>query len=267
MLNKEKVLSHIKGEDERIQISKIIDKVQLVLKNYQVNVTDFIDPFIADLAEDILKGIDKISFVLDGGYPPAERKVILIYPDYLGDDHEERELCFLEIQGNFKFNEISHRDVLGSILGLGLKREKIGDILIINENDLVQGCYVIVKAEVADYLIYNLTKIHRVAVKVKKVTRDELQLTEEKVKEIFATVASLRLDAIASSGFGVSRSLIVKEIEAEKLKLNWRSNSNPAYPIKAGDIISLRGRGRLEVSEVMGKTSKDRFKVLLKKFL
>ena len=96
---------------------------------------------------------------------------------------------------------------------------------------------------------------------------DSIVPREERCKEISATVASLRVDSIAAAGFGTSRSRAAADIEADKLKLNWQSVKNVSQAVKEGDVISLRGRGRLEVAEVRGQTKKGRVGVLLKRYL
>ena len=80
-------------------------------------------------------------------------------------------------------------------------------------------------------------------------------------------MASLRIDSIAASGFGFSRSRAAQDIAADRVRLNWQPVKNAAQTVKAGDIISMRGRGRLEVAEVRGQTKKGRTAVLLKRYL
>ncbi|MGP1367230.1 MAG: S4 domain-containing protein, partial [Schwartzia sp. (in: firmicutes)] len=88
-----------------------------------------------------------------------------------------------------------------------------------------------------------------------------------RTKDIRATVASLRVDAVAAAGFGMSRSRAAADIDADKLKLNWQSVKNAAQSLKAGDVLSMRGRGRVEVVEIGGQTKKGRTGVLLRRFL
>ena len=90
---------------------------------------------------------------------------------------------------------------------------------------------------------------------------------EERIKEINATVASMRADSVAAAGFGVSRSRAVSDIEAEKLKLNWQAVKNASQTVKEGDVLSMRGRGRVEVVEVRGKTKKGRIGISLRRYL
>jgi len=157
---------------------------------------------------------------------------------------------------------VSHRDYLGSLIGLGIKREKIGDILIKDEH-----CLVIVENDVADYIKYNLEKVGNIKVELDYVGLDSLQAREQKVKEIRTTVASLRLDSVASAGFGMSRSKVQEYIRAEKVNLNWETTTSLKKSVKEGDLISIRGKGRVLVQEIGGTTKKDRISVYLKKFI
>ena len=143
----------------------------------------------------------------------------------------------------------------------GTIANSVGDIIATKES-----ARIIVDKKMADYFINNLNKIGDASVKV---TIDELENIapkEEKCKEIRATAASLRIDSIAAAGFGMSRSKAAADIAADKMKLNWQSVKNAAQSIKEGDIISMRGRGRVEVVEIKGLTKKGRTSVLLKRY-
>ena len=118
----------------------------------------------------------------------------------------------------------------------------------------------------ADYFSANLTQIGNVTVKTVVDELENIAPKEERTKEIKATVASLRADSIAAVGFGMSRSKAATDIYAEKVQLNWQTVKNASQTIKQGDILSMRGRGRLEVAEITGQTKKGRIGVLLKRF-
>ena len=121
--------------------------------------------------------------------------------------------------------------------------------------------------ELKDYFLREITMIGAAPVEVKTIELTELAAKEEKIKEIRTTVPSLRLDTVAASGFGVSRSRMADEISAEKLKLNWQEAKSASQAVKQGDVISMRGRGRVEVSEIVGQTKKGRISLLLKRFI
>jgi len=262
MLNKQKLLAHLQNSEDKLAMAKVLDKAGEVLRTHQPQGTDFLDPYRQELAVGILKGLPELNFILDGGFPRCERQKVILFPEYMEPGSLDHGLVFLKVTGNFKFHEVSHRDYLGSVLALGIKREKLGDLFLFD-----QGCYIIADTEIAPYIVNHLSQVHRVGVVVTPVPKEEVVLPEEKVKELRTTVSSLRLDVVACAGFGVSRSEMAREIGAEKVKLNWTANTRPDYSVKEGDVISIRGRGRLELAEVGGKTRKERIVVLLKRYL
>ena len=147
-------------------------------------------------------------------------------------------------------------------MSLGVERDRIGDLLV--TNDRVK---IVCEAALVDYFVQNLTRIGAVGVDVQPAALTTIAPKEERCKEIRATVASLRADAIAAQGFGCSLSRAASDIAADKLKINWQPVKNASQNVKAGDMLSLRGRGRLEVAEVRGQTKKGRTVVVLKRYL
>ena len=147
-------------------------------------------------------------------------------------------------------------------MGLGMDRATTGDILV-----SAGTARILVDKKMAPFIVEHLTSIGATSVEA---TREDLQNIvprEERTKDIRATVASLRVDAVAAAGFGMSRSRAAADIEADKLKLNWQSVKNAAQSLKEGDILSLRGRGRVEVVAISGQTKKGRTGVWLRRFL
>lgn len=124
-----------------------------------------------------------------------------------------------------------------------------------------------VEKSLMNYLTGNLTQIGAAPVTLKELAREELLQKEEKVKLINATVADLRLDAVAAAGYGVSRSRMADEIKSLNVKVNWKEAKKAAQPVNAGDVISFRGRGRVEVEEIRGTTKKGRISVTLKRYI
>lgn len=239
-------------------LAKVIDRLELCARTGQPQISDFADPSRQRLASAAAERFPEISYLLSGGYPQAERRRLVVFPDFLAAEDVDDQITCLAAQGNFNFQKVSHRDYLGSLLALGLKREKFGDI-VVGE----RASYFLVDSQVADYVCRNLTQIHRVPVELAPVQPEEMVLPEGRTKEIRATVASLRLDTVAAAGFGVSRTRMAADIAAEKVKLNWQTVRNPAHLISVGDILSVRGRGRVEVASSGGATKKGRISVVL----
>jgi photosystem II S4 domain protein len=262
MANRDKMLLSLQDAEERMLAAKVIDQAELTAKTHTPKYSDFLDPHGQEIARLILQQTPEVTGFFDGGYGQAERKRLVTIPfSYLGPPPSPH-IVALEAQGTFQFKNITHRDCLGAILGLGIKREVVGDILLTE-----QGCQILADADIATFIRANLTKIHQVPVRVVDIDAEALRPASERVKEIRTTLASLRLDTAASAGFGTSRSKMADEIAAEKIKVNWKPVKSASYAIKQGDIISLRGRGRVEVVELLGQTKKGRYSVLLKRYL
>ena len=262
LLDKERLTSHLRGEDEHKVAIEVLDGAELAWKTNRPQVTDFYDPHQQKVAISVLSGIPEVTYFTFGGHRRCERARLVIVPQFFASDNIEPPITVLQVEGNFKFQKVSHKDFLGAMMGTGIKREKIGDIIQI-EN----GCQVVIASEVEKYLLTNLVKVHQVPVKVKVIDPEQIEVEPERVKEIKTTVPAMRLDTIAASGFGTSRTKMVREIKAQKVKVNWKEVPNPAFNIDQGDIISIRGRGRVIVDEVKGQTRKGRISIVLKRLI
>jgi RNA-binding protein YlmH len=223
--------------------------------------TDFLDPAELQQAQAILSWATGVRYNSYGGYQNAERRRLVIYPDYYISQTIELELDFLAIQPGTP-SELNHRDYLGAILALGLKRQKIGDLVISG-----QECQVIVVPELADYIQANLEKVGNQKVTVTAIDPEQLNPPNLREKIIKSTVASLRLDALAALGFGDSRTKMAREIKALRVKVNWKIANNPDSQLAPGDIISIRGRGRVLFRELGGTSKKGRLGVVLVRLL
>lgn len=262
MLDRDKFLAQVNDPRDKEVVARGLDLAEGVLRFYKPQLSDFYDPFHTALLISVLKMIPGIAVASDGGYAGAERKRLIVCPDYLDPLDEDPGLAFLAIEGNFNFSRASHRDFLGSLLGLGLRREKIGDIIVDDSQ-----ARLVVAREVTDFIRMNLSRVGRARVKVREITREGLSPPPPKFKEIRSTVPSLRLDVVAASAFNISRSKMAREVNVQRVALNWRLCTNQSAPVKEGDVISVRGRGRAEVAEVMGRTKKGRIAVLLKRYV
>jgi RNA-binding protein YlmH len=111
----------------------------------------------------------------------------------------------------------------------------------------------------------HLYDVHKVPVTVSEIDLEQLAVEPERVKEMRTTVASLRLDAVAAFGFSMSRTKMAREIKAERLKVNWRQVNDPSCAVAEGDVLSMRGRGRVTIEKITGETRKGRIALLLKR--
>ncbi len=242
--------------------ARILDKAGMAQKTYNIQYTDFLDPGQQLIGKDIINRIPGLECILNGGFENAERKRMLISPADLNEVNAGDGICCLKVVGNFRFQKVSHRDFMGAILNCGVRREKIGDITVTET-----GCQVVVASEIRDYIVNNLNRIHRVSVTINEIEPEQLKQPIDDLKELGATVSSLRLDAVASVCFGVSRSKIVSYITGEKTKVNWEIRTNPDFNLNEGDVISIRGLGRAKLTKINGTTKKGRISIIIGRYV
>ncbi|KXG75966.1 YlmH family RNA-binding protein [Thermotalea metallivorans] len=262
MIDKEGLTRHIVNLDDKIMAIRTLDKAESVLKNYIPRYTDFFDPYQISLCTHALHRIAGLKYIVTGGREGAERQIIMLYPEFMEDMEIENPLRVLKLEGKLGGDSFTHRDVLGAILGLGIKREKIGDIIAGNGR-----AYVVSFKEICDFIQWNLEKISRYKVTANFVDFCDIEEHEESYKLIESTVPSLRLDAVIGVGFGESRSSLSKLINNDRVKVNWKPINNPAHPVQEGDVISFKGKGRMILLQVGNKTKKDRYQVIIKRMI
>jgi photosystem II S4 domain protein len=252
----------LKGVENRDAIVRIIDQAEQALKTWDIVASDFLSPPELAEVQKVFARLTEIKLLPWGGYPQAERQRIAIARSELPLDTSQVAVAALDIAGNFLFDQATHRDFLGALLGTGIVREKVGDILVLGE----RGAQAIVVPEMVEFLEQSLTQVRSVPVKTRRIDWSELKLREPKKKELTTTEASMRLDAIASAGFGMSRSKMADLINGGDVRVNWKEISQSSHQLKTGDLVAIRGKGRLEVGEVM-VTKKERYRVNLTRFV
>jgi photosystem II S4 domain protein len=259
MLPREELL---KGVENRDSIARVIDQAEQAIKTWEVVLTDFLSP--PELAEiqRVFSRLTDVQILAWGGYPQAERQRLAIARAELPLDQSQVSLVVLEIAGNFLFDSATHRDFLGAMLGTGIVREKTGDIIVLGE----RGAQAIVVPELAEFLELHLKQVRSVPVKTQAIDLAELKVREPKKKELTTVEASLRLDAIASAGFGMSRNKMVDLIDTGDVRVNWKEVTQASSQVKSGDLIAIRGKGRLEVGDI-AVTKKDRYRVQLTRYM
>lgn len=193
--------------------------------------------------------------VFDGGYEDAERTALVFLPDYIEeyDSSEDCPLALIRAGLDKKAKPLTHRDYLGALMGLGIKRECIGDILVRSD-----GADIFVLKEIKDFLLLNFGQAGRTCLSVSEVPLSDLKLPEQKVKTKTDTVASLRLDNILPTAFGGSRTTAASAVKAGLVFVNNLQVLKTDFRLKEGDKITLRGKGKAVLSEVGGETKKNR---------
>ena len=248
-----------KGIDEKALIARAEDAVRLCEKQYSPKVFGFLTPTDAAVLKKLHFGNGDISITFFGGYPEAERCLFAVLPDYLDEDSLWDFVDIIEISGR-DIARLSHRDFLGSILGLGIKREKIGDILCLEGK-----CLVFAASDISDYIIENLVKVGNAGVTLKKADPSGLEIPKRKVEEIRTTVAALRLDCIVGAALKTSRSAACEVIRSGRVSVNWAECDNLSAKVLPGDVFSVRGAGRFRLSENVNETKKGRLGICIEK--
>ncbi len=224
--------------------------------------TDFVDPRQLQIIQHIVNSFMGLTIFFDGGYLNAERVRVMIAPDYLLESEEEMGLIYFKLQHNDKYNKLSHKDYLGALMHIGIKREKFGDIIL--TDDLVQF---IVAEEIADYVRFELKQIGRTKVDLEEIKREALLIPKEKYETKDITVTSLRADNVIGHVYPLSRSNVTELIKSNRLKVNWQVIDKKDYSLEVGDTISVRGFGRFILIEENGETKKGKIKIKIGKLL
>lgn len=271
-IDREKLLNYAKTEEDRLFVAKLADKIHKSGKGYLVY-TNFLDPHQRMLARKIFRELNQ-PFVFDGGYTDAERVVAFLIPGYMESDGEDpldtvrndENYPVSVVQAQYSRNrfsqELTHRDFLGAIMNLGIKRENFGDILV--HHDFAQ---IVTFPEIASYLERNLARVGRTEVDARIVPTSEIVLPSMKAEEKTVTVASLRLDAVVAEGYSISRTKAAEYIKAGKVFLDFEECMSASEPVDAGNVISLRGKGRIILDSIGDKSRKNRIFIRIKRLV
>ena len=249
------------GED-RLLLAKLWDKINAgIRKNIPAN-TCFLSPRELKMAR-YLFGQPEGLYAF-GGYPEAERKMLVFLPDYLEESAlMEEDSPVVCLRCTFYLEDsLSHRDFLGALMGAGIGRETVGDICVDKGS-----CDFFVTAEIAPYILQNFTSAGRTRVHIRQIPLTEASIPAPEVKEIKDTLASLRLDSVISSGFRIGRSLACQYIQTGKAAVDGLPCEKPDKPVAEGMKISVRGLGKIQLAAVGGKTKKDRISVVIHRYV
>lgn len=200
-----------------------------------------------------------ISCLLEGGTPQAERRVAMFTDAGCKPDWP---IVCLEIAWHIRYGAPGHRDILGSLLGLGIGREMIGDLFV------REGCaYALVLRDMHAYVASSLTRAGRVPVRTGVLTRwPVLNAAEETGKTVRSSVSSLRLDSLLSAAFSVSRGKASALVASDRVQVNHQPENRPDHLIDEGSVVSVRGIGRMRLASVDGHTKKGRIGITLLRY-
>ena len=247
----------ILNDEERFLAAHITDLQKQSIKSGVPRFSAFLNEREAVVAARAVKG-EPVFF---GGYDGAARTVCGFFEGTYAEELPKEEL-FPVCAVTFSFRKVdkpTHRDFLGALLALEIKRELVGDILVA-EDYAVVFCH-----ETAEDLIYHVNKVGRIGVNAEKgLTKP---LPEVKTQKIDTTVSSLRLDCIVSAAANISREKSASLIKSGLVNADFSPCTDTSAVIKENTIISIRGSGRYRLSEICGETRKGRISIKIDRYV
>jgi RNA-binding protein YlmH len=254
-MNKKEILNKFSDKEEKLTFAKILDTITLVDKQKSIVFSSFLNPAILIKMDGIMKNFENldVKYKPFGGIEEAERKMVAFYPANIEVEDLNFPIISLSVTYNQKYSKsLTHRSFLGSIIGLGLDRSVIGDIIVKEEETII-----FVSNTISEYIIANLEKVGSTKVNVSN--NNKIIKKEDIGKEMTVSVSSMRLDNILASVFKISRSKSNEFIKSGKVFINWNVVLNASKTTEVGDLITLRGFGRIKIKEVLRKSKKDKF--------
>ncbi len=261
-MEKREQIAHLAAsEQEAILLARVYERMAGAARRGIPAASCFLSPHEQALCEQLLRGMDVRFF---GGTEDAERRVCVFLPEYLEESWlSTDDAPVAAVRASFyEKDALSHRDILGGLMGCGIKRETVGDIYV------SQGrCECFLLREIVPYVLQNFTGAGRTKLRLETIPLSSVAPPEQATKEIRSTLASLRLDAVVSAGFGLARGKAAALIEGGRVALNHTQCLKPDRLTDEGDVISVRSLGKLRLETVGGRTKKDRISVTVLRYL
>lgn len=237
-------------------IDILIDKCEQAERHYSPVLTTFLDPRGQYILEVISGSYDDLKVHFNGG-PRAERQRAVIAPSYYEPDESDFELTLIEIHYPEKFVTIQHQHVLGTLMSLGIDRNQLGDIIV---GERIQ--FVLTKA-LESFIMLEFTRIKGATIKLNSIPLEDMIQSEENWKIQSSTVSALRLDVVLKDMIHKSRSIAKQLIEKKRVKVNHTIIDSPDFQLEMNDLLSIQGFGRAQVTDIGGRTKKDKIHITL----
>lgn len=269
-MDKQLIIEKYKKQEDRILVSRLFDKMEICKKTNKVVNLDFLDPAERKILENVINIIKLKNCVFFGGANDCQRAVLIIYPEKL--ESVFRNSCFdyntiieairitlpSDLRGSFE-----HRTYLGGLIKLGIKREKIGDIITYDE-----GADVIVSAEISKFILTNLAQLTRFnKCGIEKIKLENMHENIQEYENIKIIVSSMRLDNVIAELAATSRNKAAELLAQERVVINYESETKLTKLVKENDVISIRGKGKFRIGMVDGNTRSGRIILQVDKFI
>ena len=248
--------------EDKVLLAKVWDKISGGMrKNIPAN-TCFLSLRELDMTRYLFGDAEGLySF---GGYPDAERKMLVYLPDYLDESALFGQDCPLTcLRATFFEGDCpTHRDFLGALLGTGIARETIGDICVSKGS-----CDFFVTQEIAPHILQSLTGAGRTKLHLEQIPPEHVNVPPPETKEIRDTLASVRLDSVIAAGFRIGRSMAAGHVTAGKASINGLPCEKPDRIVEEGMTVSVRGLGKIKLKTIGGHTKKGRISVVIDRYI
>ncbi len=259
MTDRKQALFGLVTPEDKTFMSQMCDKSDRAEKTHSAVYTKFLAPREQNLISERLgRFVDIESF---GGYDGSERNIMCFYPKDEFWGYIEFPISVLRITATNK-KVYSHRDYLGAILSLGIKRELTGDIITCDT-----CAYVFCHSEIAQYILYNLEKIANARVLVEQCSPNEVEAPQRSFKQKDDTVASLRIDCVISAALNMSRGNSLEAVKRGIVTHNYEAVTSASAIVGDGDVISVRGHGKFVVETDGTLTKKGRYHIHIKRYI
>lgn len=261
-MNRSNIEKIAHNTEDRMLLAKVWDKINSgMCRNISAN-SCFLSPRELEMTR-LLFG-EPEGLYRFGGYPDAERQMLCYLPEYLSEGElmeDDSPVACLRATF-FNGDTLSHRDFLGALMGSGVARETVGDICVDKGS-----CDFFVSKEIAPYLLSNFDSAGRTRLRLRQIPLKDANIPAPEIKEVHDTLASIRLDAVISSGFNIARGPAATYINAGKVAINGLPCTKSDKFINQDDTISVRGLGKIKLAQVNGQTKKGRISVVIHRYV
>ncbi len=257
-MDKKSFLKFFKDSDEYM-LSSLWNDIELAEETeVPIFTKEFYPPAIWSFLEK--NNINGLKFICKGLNSDSEKKMIMISPKDYDVSYFDFPVVYFKIDGQNKFRELFHKDFLGTIMSLGIKREIMGDLIVKNSI-----CFGIITEEKYGIINQEIKKIGNVPVKFQEIFKEDVP--ESEFKSEILLVSSLRIDSFVSAVTGLSRQKSVEEIEKGNVLLNYNIQKDKSTEIKEGDILTVKKIGKFKFQEIKGESRKNKIRINVKKFI
>lgn len=256
--------------DEKLIIARLTDKIKMSKESNKIVNTEFLNIYKRELIQKELNRLNEKNYMFYGGFKDSEYKVLILYPEkfkedfkaYCNEESKTSPIAQKAINNIIKAIKIKlpkelvgkyeHRDYLSAVMKFGLVRERIGDIIVVDD-----GAYIIALKENIDYLKDSLKELIRFRKSdIEVIDIDKIELKPIEFKNIKISISSNRLDNFVSEISKISRNGANELLNNERVTLNSKIETKASKELKEKDILVIRGNGKFKIGEFVGTNKK-----------